>query len=223
MEDRDGVVEERYARHWNMLDVERLHTLPIRIIGAGSVGSFTCLSLSKMGAKRIKVWDDDLVDEHNIANQFYRTEDIGEYKVEALQKMIMDFEGTPIEIETEKFYGLDQCDGIIIVAVDNMNARKRIWEKVKGNDNVSLFIDPRMGGRVARIYAVNPMTPGFYEDTLYDDDDAADERCTEKTIIYNVLGISSFICKMVEDWMKEGVRDCRELILDYATYTLITK
>jgi len=223
MEDRDGVVEGRYSRHWDILDVERLHTLPISIIGAGSVGSFTTLCLSKMGAKRIKVWDDDLVDEHNIANQFYRMEDVGEYKVDALQKMIMDFEGTPIETEAEKFYGLDECEGIIIVAVDNMNARKRIWNNIKGNSNVSLFIDPRMGAKVARIYFVNPMDFGAYEETLYDDDEAADERCTAKTIIYNVLGISSFISKGVEDWMKDGIDGCRELILDYATYTLMNK
>lgn len=219
----DGVVETRYSRHWDMIDVERLKTLPIRIIGAGSVGSFTCLSLSKMGARRIKVWDDDMVNEHNISNQFYRTEDIGEYKTDALQKMIMDFEGTPIETETEKYYGVSDCDGVIIAAVDNMNARKRIWEKVKNNADVQLFIDPRMGGRVARIYAVNPMTPGVYEETLYEDNDASDERCTEKTIIYNVLGIASYICKIIEDWMKDGVRDCREIILDYATYTLMSK
>ena len=221
--DRDGVVEERYQRHWDMIDVERLHTLPIRIVGAGSVGSFTCLSLSKMGAHNIKIWDDDMVDEHNISNQFYRTQDIGEFKVDALQQMIMDFEGVGIQIENDKWYGDTDCNGVIISAVDNMNARKRIWEKIKGNDDVSLFIDPRMGGRVARIYAVNPMNPGNFEDTLYDDDDAADERCTERTILYNVLGISSYICKMIEDWMKDGVESNRELVLDYATYTLLTR
>jgi len=221
--DRDGVVEERYHRHWGMIDVERLHTLPIKIIGAGSVGSFTCLSLSKMGAHNIKVWDDDMVDEHNISNQFYRTQDIGEFKVDALQQMIMDFEGIPIQTENDKYYGDSECNGIIISAVDNMSARKRIWEKIKGNPDVSLFIDPRMGGRVARIYAVNPMNPGDFEDTLYDDDDAEQERCTERTILYNVLGISSFICKMIEDWMKDGVETCNELVVDYATYTLLTR
>jgi hypothetical protein len=223
MSEREGVVEERYQRHWDMIDVERLKTLPIRIIGAGSVGSFTCLSLCKMGAKRIKVWDDDMIDEVNIANQFYRIEDVGEFKSDALQKMILDFEGTPIESSTEKYYGDEDCNGIIIVAVDNMNARKRIWEKVKNNSDVQLFIDPRMGGRVARIYAVNPTNPGIYESTLYDDDEAVAERCTEKTIIYNVLGISSYICKLIEDWMKDGITDCRELVLDYATFTLMSK
>jgi len=221
--DREGIVEDRYARHWDMIDVGRLHTLPIKIIGAGSVGSFTCLSLSKMGAHNIKVWDDDMVDEHNISNQFYRTQDVGEFKVDALQQMIMDFENIPIQIENDKYYGDNECNGVIIAAVDNMSARKRIWEKVKGNPDVSLFIDPRMGGRIARIYAVNPMNPGNFEDTLYDDDDAAQERCTERTILYNVLGISSFICKLIEDWMNDGVDDCKELILDYATYSLMDR
>ena len=219
----DGVVEERYQRHWDMIDVEKLKTLPIRIVGAGSVGSFTCLSLTKMGAQNIKVWDDDMIDEVNISNQFYRMEDVGDYKVDALQKMIMDFEGIPIEAESDLYDGTENCDGIIIMAVDNMTARKRIWEKVKGNDKVSLLIDPRMGGRVARIYAVNPMNHGSYEETLYDDDDSVEERCTEKTIIYNVLGISSYICKLIEDWMKDGIEDCKELILDYATYTLMSR
>jgi len=221
---RDGVVEERFSRHWDMIDVGQLHTLPIRIVGAGSVGSFTCLSLSKMGAHNIKVWDDDMVDEHNISNQFYRTQDVGEFKVDALQHMIMDFEGIPIQIENEKWYGNSDCNGIVIAAVDNMNARKRIWEKVKNNPDVSLFIDPRMGGRIARIYFVDPLNGAeSYEETLYDDDEAEQDRCTERTIIYNVLGISSFICKGIEDWMKGDVNGCKEIILDYATYSLMDR
>jgi len=217
----DEVVEERYQRHSDMIDVARLKTLPIRIIGAGSVGSFTCLSLTKMGAHNVKVWDDDMIDEVNISNQFYRMEDIGDYKVEALQKMIMDFEGIPIETENKLYDGTINCDGIIIMAVDNMLARKRIWEKVKGNDKVSLLIDPRMGGKTARIYLVNPLN-GIkqYEDTLYDDDESVEERCTERTIIYNVLGISSMVCKGIENWMKDGIEGCEEILLDYQTFYL---
>lgn len=221
MEKDRGTVEERYSRHWDVLDVPRLSTLPIRIIGAGSVGSFTCLSLSKMGAKNLKVWDDDMVTEHNISNQFYRLEDVGEYKVDALQNMIMSMEGVAIETVNDLYDGTSDCNGIIIVAVDNMLARKRIWEKVKGNRDVSLFIDPRMSGQVARIYSVNPMSPGKYEETLYTDDESVEERCTTRTILYNVLGIASYISKMIENWMKNGEDGCHEVILDYATFTLM--
>jgi len=215
-------VEERYNRHWDLIDVERLHTTPIKVIGTGSVGSFTCLSLVKMGAHRVEVWDDDLIDEVNISNQFYRIKDIGEYKVDALQSLIKDFEGITIRNHPAKCQGQDDLEGIVVVALDSMLPRKRIWDSIKGKDNVELFIDPRMGGRVARIYAVNPLR-GIeqYERTLYTDDDSAPERCTERTIIYNVLGISSMICKIIEDHFKEPVDGCREIILDYATYTLM--
>ena len=216
-------IEERYSRQWGLIDTERLHTAPIKIIGTGSVGSFTCLSLVKMGAHMIEVWDDDLIDEVNISNQFYRIKDIGEYKVDALQSLISDFEGVTIINHPLKCNGSQELNGIVIVALDSMLPRKRIWDSIKGKEDVQLFIDPRMGGRVARIYAVNPRN-GIeeYEKTLYTDDDSAPERCTERTIIYNVLGISSMICKVIEDHFSSPIEGCREIILDYATYTLLS-
>lgn len=215
-------VEERYARHWGMIDVERLHSAPIKIIGTGSVGSFTCLSLVKMGAKNIEVWDDDMIDEVNISNQFFRIKDIGEYKVDALQSLISSFEDVPIRTHSEKCTGSEGLNGIVITALDSMLPRKRIWDSIKNKDEVELFIDPRMGGRVARIYAVNPKNgTESFEKTLYTDDNSAPERCTERTIIYNVLGISSLICKIIEDHFSQPISGCKEVILDYATYTLI--
>lgn len=215
-------MEERYGRHWDMIDVERLHSTPIKIIGTGSVGSFTCLSLVKMGAHMIEVWDDDMIDEVNISNQFYRTRDIGEYKVDALASIINDFEGIAITTHPVKCTGEEDLSGIVIVALDSMLPRKRIWDNVKGNEKVELFIDPRMGGRVARIYAVDPRTGAEkYAKTLYTDDDSAPERCTERTIIYNVMGIASMICKTIEDHFKAPTDGCIETILDYATYTLM--
>jgi hypothetical protein len=215
-------VEERYARHWGMIDVDRLHATPIKIIGTGSVGSFTALSLVKMGAHNIEVWDDDLIDEVNISNQFYRIKDIGEYKVDALQSLIKDFEGISIMNHPSKCNGTQELNGIVIVALDSMLPRKRIWDSIKGKEDVELFIDPRMGGRVARIYAVNPKNGiEAYEKTLYTDDNSAPERCTERTIIYNVLGISSLIAKIIEDHFSVPEDGCREIILDYATYTLM--
>ena len=217
-----GIVQERYSRHWGMIDVERLQTTPFKIIGTGSVGSFTTLSLVKMGAHMVEVWDDDLIDEVNISNQFFRIKDIGEYKCDALQALISEFEGVSIVNNATKCNGTQKLEGIVIVALDSMLPRKRIWDSIKNKEDVKLFIDPRMGGRVARIYAVNPINGvEAYEKTLYTDDDSAPERCTERTIIYNVLGISSLICKLVEDHFSKPIEGCRELILDYATYTLM--
>lgn len=216
-------MEERYQRHWDMIDVDRLHTTPIKIIGTGSVGSFTTLSLVKMGAHMIEVFDDDMIDEVNISNQFFRIKDIGEYKVDALQSLISDFEGISIINNPRKCTNGEDLNGIVIVALDSMVPRKRIWDGVKNNDKVELFIDPRMGAKIARIYLVNPKDQkaiAAYEKTLYSDDDSAPERCTEKTILYNVLGISSMICRGIEKHFNSPIQKCEELILDYQTFYL---
>lgn len=214
-------VEERYTRHWGMIDVERLHNTPIKIIGTGSVGSFTCLSLIKMGAHNVEVWDDDEIDEVNISNQFFRIKDVGEYKVDALQSLISNFEDVPLITHSQKCTGKENLNGIVIVALDSMLPRKRIWDSIKNKEDVELFIDPRMGAKTARVYFVNPKN-GIkeYEKTLYTDDDSAPERCTEKTIIYNVLGISSLICRGIESHFSKKVIKCDEIILDYQTYYL---
>jgi len=215
------MVEERFSRHWDMIDVERLHTTPIKIVGTGSVGSFTCLSLVKMGAHMIECWDDDLIDEVNISNQFFRIKDIGEYKVDALQSLISDFEGVSINNHPIKCTNGDGLSGIVIVALDSMLPRKRIWDSIKGKDDVELFIDPRMGAKTARIYLVNPKTGiESYEKTLYTDDDGAPERCTERTIIYNVLGIAGMICRGIEKHFNSPIQKCEELLLDYQTFYL---
>ena len=171
----------------------------------------------------LEVWDNDMIDEVNISNQFFRLGDVGEFKVDALQSLISDFEDVPIMTNPVKCEGNEpNLNGVVITALDSMRPRKKIWDSIKNNDDVELFIDPRMGGRVARIYSVNPKTGvDKYEQTLYDDDESAEERCTERTILYNVLGISSLICKAIEDYMKDGQEGCSETILDYATYTLI--
>ena len=215
-------METRYTRQWDLIDTEQLQTTPIKIIGVGSVGSFTALTLAKMGAKLIEVYDDDLISEVNIANQFYRIKDVGEYKPDALQSLISDFEGISIMAHPKKVASGEGLEGIVIVALDSMTPRKRIWDAIKGKDEVKLFIDPRMGAKVARIYAVNPKT-GIeqYEKTLYTDDASAPERCTARTILYNVLGIASFIARFVEEYLNHPIDGCSELILDYQTYTLM--
>ena len=118
-----------------MIDVERLKSTPFKIVGTGSVGSFTCLSLCKMGAQLIEVWDDDSVSEVNLPNQFYRVKDIGEYKTDALQSLVKDFEGVSITTHIAKCQGYDSMNGIVIVALDSMLPRKRVWDSIKGKDD----------------------------------------------------------------------------------------
>ena len=60
-----------FSRQYRIYNPEKSN-LDITIIGAGSTGSFTALNLAKMGIKKIKGIDFDIVEAHNLPNQFFR-------------------------------------------------------------------------------------------------------------------------------------------------------
>ena len=56
----------------------------IHIIGCGSVGATVAENIARCGVKNITLWDFDVVEPHNLANQIFRQHDVGKTKVEAL-------------------------------------------------------------------------------------------------------------------------------------------
>ena len=176
----------------------------IIVIGAGSTGSFITLTLAKLGFNDIKVLDFDKVEAHNIPNQFYRMSDMGKDKVTALQEMVLDFTGTEIDVENvkvDKDYEFDlDLNTILVFCVDNMEARKLIYEKVK--DFPIKIVDTRMGGAGFQIYSINLESEEekkAYEKRL--DMKTKDTGCGAKATIYTVLSIASEtsnIIKMID-------------------------
>jgi hypothetical protein len=178
--------------------------VPITIIGSGAIGSFTALSLSKMGFGNITVIDFDEVSEENMSCQWFGPGDIGQLKVKSLADQIKTFTGMEIEARNE-YYKEGVFNGIVISAVDSMEVRKMIYEAHKETFGVTeLLIDPRMGAESALLYAVDPNcdeSKGNYEKTLYSDVEAAHEPCTAKSTMYTALLLSGMVCKVVKDFV----------------------
>lgn len=174
----------------------------ITVIGAGAIGSFVTLSLAKMGFGDITVYDYDKVEEENMNCSFYRFKDITKPKVRALRELVADFTNTLIEAKEEK-YERGMFPGIVISAVDSMEVRKRIWANHKKQSPFTkAMIDPRMGAETALLYVMNPMDEAdidSYEKTLYTDEAAVQERCTEKATIYCAEMLSGLVVKAVKD------------------------
>lgn len=173
----------------------------INIIGAGAIGSFTALSLAKMGFKDITVFDDDTIDVENMNCQFFRHSDIGKPKVVALQELVKDFTNITIETVQDRWTGA-KLEGIIIASVDSMAVRKQIFEAhFKKAFQTELVIDPRMGAETAILASYSPLSikdGESYSKTLYSDEDAVQERCTAKSTMYCALGLSAMICSLVK-------------------------
>lgn len=194
----------------------------ICMIGAGGIGSPTALCLSKMGVGRLTLYDADTVEVHNLPNQMYREADMGRAKVEALADICRQFApGVIVDPRADEF-GKDTPmppPGTIVVSgVDSMTARTLIWDRIKYNPAVPLYIEGRMGGQTGRIYAIRPTSPeqvAFYERNLYSDEDADPTPCTERAISYNVFALAAYIAAIVKKHIV-GETVQRELLLDMA-------
>lgn len=193
-------LQTRLTRQIDLLPLNVLGE-PITIIGAGAVGSWTALTLAKMGFANLTVWDDDVVDDENMNCSLYRPVDIGQKKVYALFGLIQQF----CEIEIRTFmakYTTGVFPGIVISAVDSMAVRRQIWSNHAGRSaTTKVVIDPRMGAETALLYVMNPLDErddASYVKTLYSDDDAVREPCTRKATAYCALPLSGLVAAQVK-------------------------
>lgn len=180
----------------------QVHNTPITVIGAGAIGSFTVLALSKMGFHNIDVWDFDEVSDANMSCQWFRIKDIGKPKVIALRDLIAEFTGLPLEVHEDRYEGQEVLSGIVISSVDSMKAREVIWKAVKGYSGVTHLIDPRMAAEYALSFVMNPHDEKdikAYETTLYSDENAVEERCTAKATMYTAALLAGYVAKHVKD------------------------
>lgn len=213
----------KYMRQRDLVD-NKIFNEQIHIIGVGGIGSFTALTLAKMGFMFINVYDMDTVEEHNLPNQFYRAKDIGRNKADALVNLIKDFErqaivgAYPIQWTANTI-----LNGIVIMAVDTMQTREEIYHAIKKNKNVIGFIDGRMGGQQAEVYTVKRSKKddiAFYESWLLIDSEIEPLRCTEKAIIYNVVFIASLIANQLR-LLLSGMIYKQGLVMDFDNSELI--
>jgi len=202
-----------FSRQKGIFD-PKLYQTQINLIGVGALGSFIALSLAKMGLNKISVWDGDKVEEHNLPNQFYRREDLEEFKVYALEDIIWRFAGVKIKAHSEH-YRNQPLAGIVISAVDSMDTRKDIWVQIRRQRQIEFYLDVRMGGEVATIYAIKPsLEQEFYEKSLYPSDEALHLPCTEQSIIYTVLGVACASANIVKKYLC-GEKYPKELFIDF--------
>jgi len=212
-----------YHRQLEVLNPQDI-TKSVGIIGVGGIGSPTALALTKMGMPDITIWDNDKVELHNLPNQLYRLKDKGVAKVEALGKQLKDY-----QIGKQKLTGKNSKWGgtikdIMICAVDSMDTRIAIWQKIKNSD-CQLYIDSRMGAELMKIYAINPSDPldiRFYEKTLYPSSQASHLSCSARAVFYNVFIIAGLIGSEVKKFIK-GEDNTKEIFFDINSLFLETK
>jgi len=212
----------RHMRQEGLVNSDIFAT-PVCVVGAGGIGSFTTLALAKIGFQDISVWDMDMIEEHNISNQFYPLSNVGVSKVDGLAQMISMFEGISIRGYKKRWNKEEKLQGVVVAAVDNMKTRLELFQAVKKDKNVLCLIDGRMGGNQLEVYTVfmqNKTDIRPYTRTLLSDEQIPDVPCTQKAVMYNVLNIASWITNQIR-LVLSGKEYKRQLIMDLETMMLV--
>lgn len=121
---------------------ERVH-----IIGCGSVGSTLAELLARYGLTKFTLWDMDIVEPKNIANQMFFHKHIGMKKVDAVADiicMVNPEAKEDIVLQPNGWHG-EMVRGYVFLAVDNIEIRKEFVKKNQNNPFVKAVFDIRTG------------------------------------------------------------------------------
>lgn len=178
-----------FTRQKEIFDIAKFKKC-VHIIGCGATGGWVALTLAKMGVPNFYLYDDDIVEEHNIPNQVFDRCQIGMKKVEALKQKMEDaspLEKMNIMVYDKKVAAGDVqfkrgLSGAVFCLTDTMSSRTSIFKSfIRFNNNVDYYIETRMGAQFLRLYSINPMIPehlAFYESTLsYTDEQSIESVC----------------------------------------------
>ena len=175
--------------------------LPVRLIGAGGIGAMTAMMLAKMSDGVVYVYDDDRVDEVNIATQFHETADIGRYKADAIAFRAMRQSDSVTFVAVPERYPSSRVTPawLVISAVDSIQSRKAIWKDLSLVPTWHWYLDARMGAEKFELYCISRDDLDWYAGVLAGqaDGDIPDEPCTAKATFYTAAMAAGHIGKSI--------------------------
>lgn len=138
-----------------------LNELTIYVVGNGGVGSHVVQLVSRMriGNNGLLLFDGDVVEAHNIPNQQFLPEHIGQKKVTALHEQVQKWSNEAILVTAIADYVTDRVDfkGVVFLCLDSMDARRSIMRtSILGNPNIQLVIETRMDAGLVEVFIFDP-------------------------------------------------------------------
>jgi len=177
-EEQEAKVNEKHKR-FSGADWYNGEHRDIVVGGAGGIGSWVCLFLSRIGHS-LYIFDNDVIDESNMAGQFYRIGQIGVNKAQATMNNIRDFSGSNGGDCAELYDKDSETSPIVFSCFDNMAARKLMFEKWAEQEDRELFVDGRMLAEVGMVYAVEKGNEEAYRTQLFSDNEVIEADCSFK-------------------------------------------
>lgn len=194
-------VESKYARFKGADWFSWLKGKEIIIGGAGGIGSWFSLFISRLGCN-IYIYDMDTFESHNMSGQLVRQQDINKSKTDVAEELAKEF-STHTVIEGMGKYEIDsEYSPIMISCFDNMKARKDMFNNWKQQliDNPEIkqeciFIDGRLLAETYQIFCIqgddSKNIIKYETEFLFDDAEVDSVDCTFKQTSHCAAGIAS--------------------------------
>lgn len=172
----------------------------LTIGGAGGIGSWLTLYLSRIGFSNMEVYDFDNIEEHNMGGQWFSKSQITMPKVDAIKEGVQAYSNIDITAINQKITSETAVGDIVFSAFDNMQARKDLfnaWKKQNEGNPDAIFIDGRLSAEYMEIYCIKNTEEDikFYEDPniLFEDSAVEDTLCSMKQTSHYAAMIGSIM------------------------------
>lgn len=174
--------------------------------GTGGIGSWLSLLLARMGYT-LHLFDDDVIDESNMAGQLYKLSDVGKNKADAMVKIIRDFSGNLDATANGRYTEESGTSDVVFSCFDNMSARKLMFEQWAADEDRKIFIDGRMNAETFQIFCVIKGREDAYREKLFDDSEVPDQPCSAKATSHTAAMLSGMMAAAFTNFVsneKEG-------------------
>lgn len=179
----------------------------IHIVGCGSVGSAVAENLARCGVTDFVLWDFDIVEAHNVANQMFTQPDINRPKVEALRDILVNINpeiADKIKLEPKGWKG-KLMSGYIFLAVDNIDIRREIVEKHYDSPYVKAVFDFRTMLESAQHFAADWSDEAMKKSLLNSMQFSHDEASSETPV--SACGVALGVVTTVRTICELGVNN----------------
>ena len=176
------------------------------IVGCGAIGSYVAFGLARMGVKKLTLIDHDIVEAHNIPNQFFAEGNTGLTEgilktvllENTIKYMVRGVEIVTFPMKWEEIHPSDKdrmgYASAIVTAVDDMGVRREIFDDEYPRKYCKLLLDSRTGGMYANVLAIRMSDReecAYYSSSLHPNSEAAPLPCSGQAVVDTSMGVSA--------------------------------